>query len=57
LNIADVKAFLVGGIVGGTVQAILNIMLLVGVLKVLLFKSLLIIACLQLHFTFTHITL
>ena len=38
-------------------QAILNILLLVGVNKVLLFKSNFIIACCQLHFPFTRYTL
>jgi len=47
----------VTGIIVGILQAILNILLLVALHKVLLFKSDFIIACCQLHFTFTHLTL
>jgi len=50
------KVAFASGIVGGIVLTILNTLLLVGIHKVLFRIPDFIIACYQLHFTFTQLT-
>jgi hypothetical protein len=54
VEFAELKVALVSGIVGGVLQIILNALLLIGVNKVLLFKSVLITARFQ-HISPSHI--